>query len=258
MPPIDTRLPVNQDPRLGGNPAFLQQGVGLTAIDCDLPDYRNDPAVAEAFYAAAIECHNASWVDTYTNLGFAFRPPQLWAGADSTAYDGACGTNSTGREAFYCSQDETIVMPFDTMRRIASYGTGYALAVLSHEYGHHLQQLFGISQGYAIRRDGEGWNTEAGQLLSRQFELQAWCLSGMFYGTNVGRGSITEKLSKQAHDNNSQAGDRPGELREHGNNANAGGWFDWGRHPSQDANDGAVPSLYECNPWAARSPSTLD
>ena len=258
QPPIDTSEPVDRDPWLGANPAFLEVGYGIAAVDCQLPEWNLEPQAAEAFYRAAIDCHNAAWSDALAHFGIELAPPGLWAGAESAAYDGACGSNTTGREAFYCNLDTTLVMPFDSMNSIAQYGSGYALAVLSHEYGHHLQDQFGILDAYAARRQAVGWESDAGQLLSRQFELQAWCLSGMFYGTSTGWGSITQELSDEAYDNNSHAGDRPGELREHGTDQNVANWFGWGRHPSLDAAAGAQPSLYECNPWAARDASWLD
>jgi predicted metalloprotease len=107
--------------------------------------------------------------------------------------------------------DQTIVMPIDSMRSIARYGEGYALAVLSHEYGHHLQQQTGVMDAFQARGQAIGYASRAGQLLSRQLELQAWCFSGTFYGTNTGHGSITRSLSQQAYDSNSHAGDRRGE-----------------------------------------------
>lgn len=256
--PIDVSGPVESDPLLGWNPAFLEAGIGTPGTDCVLPTWQLDPAAAEAYYRAAIACHDAAWAPVFAYFEITPTAPQLWAGAEGAAYVGACGANTTGREAFYCNLDDTMVMPFDSMRTIAEFGEGYALAVLSHEYGHYLQDQFGIIDAYVARRQAVGWESDAGQLLSRQLELQAWCLSGMFYGTSTGRGSITQELSDQAFDNNTHAGDRPGELREHGTNASIASWFGWGRHPSDDPAAAVVPTLYECNSWAAREASTLE
>ncbi|MFC7406476.1 neutral zinc metallopeptidase [Georgenia alba] len=254
----DVSGPVASDELLGANPVTLEIGVGIDAVECNLPAWSMGPAAAEGFYAEAIRCHTRAWRDTLARFDIELEPPGLWAGARSADYDGACGTNTTGREAFYCGEDQTIVMPFDSMSTIAQYGAGHALAVLSHEYGHHIQNQIGVSAGYAARREVAGWDSAEGQLLSRQLELQAWCFSGMFYGTSVGRGSISQAMSDAAYDNNSHAGDRPGELREHGTDANIAGWFDWGRHPSDDPGEDVRPTTYECNPWAARDASTLE
>jgi predicted metalloprotease len=248
---------VNSDPLLGANPVHLEPGYGISKVNCRLPAWRLQAAAARAYYAAAITCHDNAWRATLAHFGLTLRTPQLWAGAQGDQYAGGCGRNDTGREAFYCSVDQTIVMPFDTMRSIARYGEGNALAVLSHEYGHHLQQQVGVMDAFQARGQAVGYSSKAGQLLSRQLELQAWCFSGMFYGTNTGRGSITRSLSQRALVNNSLAGDRPGELRQHGTNRNIANWFKWGRHPSLDSSARVSPSIYECNPWAARDAGWL-
>lgn len=249
---------VYDDPLLGANPVHLEQGYGIAKVSCRLPRWKLNAAAARAYYGAAILCHDNAWRGTLAHFGLTLRSPQLWAGAQNSQYDGGCGRNDTGREAFYCSADQTIVMPFDTMRSIARYGEGYALAVLSHEYGHHLQQQVGVMAAFQARSQAVSYSSKAGQLLSRQLELQAWCWSGMFYGTNAGRGSITRSLSQQALNNNSHAGDRPGELRQHGTNRNIANWFKWGRHPSLDSSARVSPSIYECNPWAARDAGWLE
>ena len=80
----------------------------------------------------------------------------------------------------------------------------------------------------------------------------------MFYGTSGGIGSVNQTLVDQAVHNNGGAGDRPGELREHGTNENIANWFGWGIHPSLGPAADVAPSLYECNPWAARDAAWLE
>lgn len=254
----NTSGPVESDPDLGSNPVLRRQGVGISGVSCQLPAWSADPAAAEAFYRAAIECHNSAWRSTLTGFGIEFTGPKLWAGARSAQYDGGCGHNGTGREAFYCPRDQTIVMPFDTMQPISRNGAGYALAVLSHEYGHHIQQLTGIFNAFQARGNALNWAGSETDLLNRRLELQAWCFSGMFYGTSTGRGSVSKAMADQAYDNNSGAGDRPGERRWHGTSKNVANWFGWGEHPADDPSTPAQPSLYECNPWAARSAAWLE
>lgn len=257
-PTNDISGPVAEDPLLGANPLLLDPELHIDAVGCSLPAWSHDPETARAYYQAALDCHHDAWAPAFSAIGLDLAPAQLWAGASSSSYDGECGTNSTGREAFYCYLDGTVVMPFDSMSSIAQYGEGYALAVLSHEYGHHLQQQAGIFGQLVLRADAAGWESDEGQLLNRQLELQAWCFSGMFYGMNVGSGSISQGLYDQAYDNNSQAGDRPGELRYHGTNENIATWFSWGAQPSTDLAASTTPSPYECNTWAARYEESLE
>ncbi|MEU8901157.1 neutral zinc metallopeptidase [Nocardia sp. NPDC048505] len=249
---------MNNDPDLGYNPVLTREGAGISAVNCRLPAWSADQAAAEAFYRAAIECHNDSWRPALAAFGITLTPPSLWSGARGADYTGACGANATGREAFYCPANREIVMPYDTMKPITGYGVGYALAVLSHEYGHHLQQITGIMPAFQARVAALDYADPAVDLLNRRLELQAWCFSGMFYGTNTGRGSITPDLTEQADDNNGGAGDRPGERRFHGTSENVTNWFSWGQHPSLDQNAAVEPSMYECNPWAARDAGWLE
>lgn len=253
-----TTGPVGDDPDLGYNPFLTSEGAGISAVNCQLPAWSPNPTAAEAFYRAAIECHNDAWRPTLAAFGITFTAPALWAGARNADYTGACGVNSTGREAFYCAGEQRIVMPYDTMARITGNGAGYALAVLSHEYGHHLQKVTGIMAAFIARVGALSSTDPDVDLLNRRLELQAWCFSGMFYGTSTGRGSITEGMAQQAYDNNSGAGDRPGERRFHGTSLNIATWFSWGQHPSLDPNAAVTPSMYECNPWAARDPRSLE
>ncbi|MEU6561410.1 neutral zinc metallopeptidase [Nocardia nova] len=249
---------MTSDPDLGWNPVLIEQGVGLSSVDCRLPVWQNTPAGAEAYYRAAIGCHDAAWAPTLAHFKVAMASPALWAGAEVADYHGACASTGSNREAFYCPADQTIVMPFDTMAPVIGYGIGNVLAVLSHEYEHHVQQLTGIMPAFQARASALNWSGPQVDLLNRQLELQAWCFSGMFYGVNTGRGSITRALADRAYINNAGAGDRPGERRWHGTNKNVANWFGWGIHPSLDPDAAAAPSLYECNPWSARDASWLE
>ncbi|WP_280235366.1 neutral zinc metallopeptidase [Nocardia cyriacigeorgica] len=251
--------PVRSDPELGANPVLAEQGLGIASVECRLPAWRDTPSAAAAFYRAAIQCHDAAWAPTLSRFGITTTSAELWAGADAADYDGSCAESGSNREAFYCAADQMIVMPYDTMSPIVrNGGRGFALAVLSHEYGHHVQQLIGVMPAFLARASALDWAGAEVDLLNRQLELQAWCFSGMFYGRNTGRGSITAELADLAYQNNSGAGDRPGERRWHGTNTNIANWFGWGMHPSDDPDVAATPSPYECNPWAARSAAWLE
>ncbi|TCO60931.1 neutral zinc metallopeptidase [Actinocrispum wychmicini] len=245
---------VRNDPLLGGNPVTLEQGVGVGQVDCQLPGWRNNPDANQAYYQAAIGCLDNAWRPTLSHFGETLESPRLWAGANAQTYDGACASGERNREAFYCGQDQTIVMPFDTMNSLtgSANGAGAAFAVISHEYGHHLQQQTRVLAQYSAQRTAAGWDSGPGLQMSRQLELQAWCFSGMFFGVNLGRGSISQDLWRKAANNNSGAGDRRGEARQHGTNQNVSNWFGWGFSPTLDRNQRPAPSTYECNPWAAR------
>lgn len=63
---------------------------------------------------------------------------------------------------------------------------GFYLAVYAHEYGHHVQELSGISSEEWNQRVAAGVDSPVGLELSRRSELQAQCFSGMFLGSRRG------------------------------------------------------------------------
>ncbi|WP_026927146.1 neutral zinc metallopeptidase [Granulicoccus phenolivorans] len=103
----------------------------------------------------------------------------------------ACGTQS--RNAFYCPDDQSIYV--DTLaddpgkKFYATVRNGY-VNLISHEFGHHLQLLAGITADYAQRQAGLD---RAGQLeLSRRLELQATCFQGVFLGATWRELGVTD------------------------------------------------------------------
>lgn len=92
---------------------------------------------------------------------------------------GKLGVN--GAPAFYCSGDKTIYWVLSSDEGYEAYAQtrlGY-VGLFAHEYGHHLQEVTGISNAYAER----WWETtkEKDQLLlSRRLELQAQCFEGVY------------------------------------------------------------------------------
>lgn len=104
----------------------------------------------------------------------------------------ACGTHS--RYAFYCPEDQTIYVDLRSDEGPVFYGNsryGY-LTLISHEFGHHLQLVGGVTRDYADQL--ERADPRQREELSRRFELQATCFSGVFYGAvweSVGGGQAT-------------------------------------------------------------------
>ncbi|MFD0362343.1 neutral zinc metallopeptidase [Nocardia sp. GCM10030253] len=229
------------------HPLFAQHS-GLGRVDCTLPEWRDDPESARAFYQRAVGCLDDSWGTTLRSVGLPFRSPRMTAPAKSAAVSSACAQEQLATdEAFYCAADETLIMPFDALRPLTvGSRRGAQLALLSHEYGHHVQALIGVMRAYTDKRTAVGWDTAAGQEQSRRMELQASCFSGMFLGTNYGRGDLDQQTWNEASRNNSGAGDRPGEQRLHGNDQNVLGWFKWGSEKGD---------TWECNTWYSTVPN---
>src|SRR5690606_40087255 len=88
--------------------------------------------------------------------------------------------------AYYCEAE--LFLPFAGLQ-LDQYqdNPGVYLALIAHEYGHHVQELAGIMDAAwrQIYQAGEG--TPRAQEVSRRKELQAQCFSGLFLGSHVDR-----------------------------------------------------------------------
>lgn len=240
VPPLASSRAVSA---LVDHPLFAQH-IGLERIDCALPRWRDDALAAQDFYKAAIGCLDAAWEPTLRGAGLPFRTPRLLAPQQAGSVSSPCAPNASEiRGGSYCATDETILLPFDTVRPLAvGSRRGAQLAVVAREYGHHIQTIIGLTHAYTDKRAALGWTSSAGQEQGRRWELQAGCFSGMFLGTGFDRGDIDEQTWEEAARVNRSAGDRPGEPRGYGTDANAWGWWKWG----SDRGD-----TWECNTWYA-------
>ncbi|MEU0506428.1 neutral zinc metallopeptidase [Nocardia sp. NPDC005998] len=235
--PVASSRPVQA---LADHPLFAQHA-GLGRVDCKLPTWRDDPEAARAFYRAAIACLDASWEPTLRGAGLPFHPPRLLAPTQSRDVTSQCVQRlRNGPTTFYCALDETLVLPYDAMRPLANGSRrGAQLAVLTTEYGHHVQNLIGVMQAYTEKRSTLGKDSSAGQEQSRRMELQARCFSGMFLGTNFGRADIDEQTWNEASHTVRSTGET-GNPRMQGTEENVWGWWKWGA----DKGD-----TWECNTW---------
>ncbi|WP_228000785.1 neutral zinc metallopeptidase [Nocardia australiensis] len=226
---------------LADHPLFAQHS-GVGRGECKLPAWHDDAESARALYQRAIGCLDDSWGSTLRSVGLPFHTPRLAAPAKAVAADTACaGELRRAPAALYCAADETIVMPFDALRsRTAGSSRGAQLAMLTREYGHHVQALIGIMRAYTDKRTAVGWDSAAGQEQSRRMDLQAWCFAGMFLGTNYGRGDLDQQTWDEASRRSGVAGDSPGDPRLHGIDRSVLNWFTWGSEKGD---------TWECNTW---------
>ncbi len=93
----------------------------------------------------------------------------------------ACGTAESATGPFYCPGDERVYIDLgfydELSRRFGAPGDFAQAYVLSHEIGHHVQNLLGIERKL---RDAQRQNPRDEKALSVRMELQADCFAGIW------------------------------------------------------------------------------
>ena len=220
---------------------LLAAGVTLPDVTCTLPPFRRDTASLNAYYQAFVACMDAAWQPVLAAGGLPHEVPRLNL-AEHPGQTG-CGNPDTDPAlgeftAMYCPADETLYLPVDRLKKVDRGRASSHLAVLAHEYSHHIQQLSGLLWAAAEETAKAGNDTAEGNQLTRRTELQANCFAGLFLAAAAGRGGITRTLASQA------VGEfRNGALPEtHGTAAHQASWAKKGFQERTTA---------VCNTWAA-------
>ncbi|HEU5471520.1 MAG TPA: neutral zinc metallopeptidase [Actinophytocola sp.] len=215
---------------------LLAAGIGLPEVTCKLPGMSRDPEQLRAYYQAVITCLDQAWQPALAQANEPFSSPKL----EIEAGRSMCGDAPSEDEAtaYYCSGGRVIFMPTDRLLSQAGLSQAAHLAVLAHEYGHHVQALSGILN--AAYEKGEEFDKETPERLeiTRRTELQANCFSGMFIASIAGRGSVSAKLARSAADSfrDTVADDTHGSVKHQ---------VQWGR-AGYDKNQTSA-----CNTWLA-------
>jgi hypothetical protein len=119
----------------------------------------------------------------------------------------ACGPGQSAMGPFYCPLDRKVYVDlsfYDFMKRRFGASGDFAQAyVITHEIGHHVQNLLGIAQAVQERKMQARSEAEANALQVRM-ELQADCLAGVWASLNeqmrsrLESGDIEEGLNAAA------------------------------------------------------------
>jgi predicted metalloprotease len=202
VPPVVT--PATPRPRavylLADHP-LLAAGVALSATTCTLPPFRRDTASLNAYYLAFVACMDATWQPVLAARGMPFQPPKVNVAVHPGQTE--CGDLDADEEvgeftALYCPADETLYLPVDRLKRVDHGQASSHLAVVAHEYSHHVQELSGLLGAAAEATGKAGENTPAGNEVTRRTELEANCFAGLFLAAAAGRGSISKTLAEQS------------------------------------------------------------
>jgi predicted metalloprotease len=221
---------------LATNP-LLVPGAGLPKGTCALPALDRTPESLRTFYQAEMDCLDNAWKTALDRVGEPFQRSSLEIELPEAS---ACG-DAPSQEvatAYYCGGDRTIYMP--EQRLLVEAGTiePAHLALLAHEYAHHIQELSGIMGAVEDRRKTVSPGSPEDLELQRRVELQANCFAGMFVQSVSGRGSIPKPIGDQVMGEYSRVQDSPTHgTREH--------QIQWARGGYSGKNTAS------CNTWSA-------
>lgn len=179
---------------------MLQQQTG----SAEQTEVQIDPAEDEMaqFISVALADNEDVWNQIFSENGRTYEEPVLVLYRDAT--ESACGYASSATGPFYCPGDRKVYMDlgfFDELKsRFGASGGDFAVAyVLSHEIGHHVQNLLGVS-GKVHEQQSQVSKAEANRL-SVALELQADFYAGIWahytqkYKNVLEEGDIEEAMS---------------------------------------------------------------
>src|SRR5437868_3411572 len=140
-------------------------------------DAREEPTVQ--FVSFVLDDAQKTWAGILQQRGIPYRHAKLVLFRDATS--SSCGAAQSATGPFYCPSDEKVYIDlsfFDELqRRFRAPGQFAQAYVLSHELGHHVQNLLGIERKV---RNLQGQNPGQGNALSVRLELQADCFAGVW------------------------------------------------------------------------------
>ena len=146
----------------------------------------------------ALQSLNETWEPEFRRAGIPFEQPELVIYPPGPIRTNGCGNTSSAAGPFYCPADYGIYIEtsfFDELARMSGTGGDFArLYVIAHEYGHHIQNLTGLSNQV---RSLQQRNPQAANQLTVRMELQADCYAGVWAGKNrnlIDRGDLEEGL----------------------------------------------------------------
>jgi hypothetical protein len=163
----------------GGNAQVQTQSGGSVSESCSVDAVSRETC-------NALSSLNKTWQPLFQQANIAFKPPKLVF--YSQMGQSGCGAAQSAMGPFYCPTDQGIYIDTDFYRQMAQeLGANGQFArdyVIAHEYGHHMQQVLGMSDQV---RSAQGQNPGAANQLSVRLELQADCYAGVWAARNKDR-----------------------------------------------------------------------
>jgi uncharacterized protein len=132
------------------------------------------------FVSRVLKSTEDVWSDIFRDMGGQYREPKLVLFRDATRTE--CGVGQAAMGPFYCPADQRVYLDlgfFDELaRRFRAPGQFPQAYVITHEIGHHVQNLLGISN--KLQQMRQNMSRRDGNALSVRTELQADCFAGVW------------------------------------------------------------------------------
>ncbi|HSL27134.1 MAG TPA: neutral zinc metallopeptidase [Acidimicrobiia bacterium] len=134
------------------------------------------------FMSVVLDDNQALWTDIFAQSGRQYQRAELVLFTEAT--DSGCGGADSRMGPHYCPLDNRVYLDLGFFDELAArFGATGDLApayVLSHEIGHHVQNLLGINEQV---RQLQQENPAQANDLSVRMELQADCFAGVWAST---------------------------------------------------------------------------
>ena len=121
-----------------------------------------------------------TWNEIFREYGSRYQEPNLVL--FSGAIESACGYAQSAMGPFYCPRDQKVYIDLSFYRdlkyQLGAPGDFAQAYVIAHEVGHHVQNLFGISE--QVYKARQRLSETEGNRLSVMQELQADCFAGVW------------------------------------------------------------------------------
>jgi predicted metalloprotease len=232
--------------------SLVESGAG-GAVQTGAPPSQDELAAQEEtvqFVSFVLDDAQNTWRQLFQKSGDQYRDARLVLFRD--AVDSQCGMGQAAMGPFYCPPDQRLYIDlgfYDELKqRFGAPGDFAQAYVITHEIGHHVQNLLGIERQV---REQQQRNPGGANDLSVRMELQADCFAGIWGHSTAQRdileqGDVEEGLNAAAAIGDDrlqkQGGGRVSpESFTHGSSAQRVEWFRRG------LSDGRVES---CNTFA--------
>jgi len=218
---------------------LLFQGGDSASVPQSAPPAVSSPAEQRDMKLISYTLDDAqkSWEQTFTASNRQYRHAKLVLFRDQT--NSACGTAQASTGPFYCPEDEKIYIDlgfWDELTQLGGSTSDFAKSyVITHELGHHIQNLLGIEQREQQLVDQ---NPSQERPASVDLELQADCFAGVWGHDTEQRSKISQEDIAQALKSAAAVGDDhlqkmsgravSPESWTHGSSAQREQWFNTG------------------------------